>query len=62
MKNKVSYVLNELDNMNEFEHISFTDQVNYMYEYVKFMDIVGRPILSQVVDQFLNVLEKKRRG
>ena len=34
MKNKVSYVLNELDNMNEFEHISFTDQVNYMYEYV----------------------------
>ena len=59
MKNKVSYVLNELDNMNEFEHISFTDQVNYMYEYVKFMDIAGRPILSQVVDQFLNVLEKK---
>lgn len=52
-------VLNELDNMNEFEHISFTDQVNYMYEYVKFMDIAGRPILSQVVDQFLNVLEKK---
>lgn len=48
MKNKVSYVLNELDNMNEFEHISFTDQVNYMYEYVKFMDIAGRPILSQV--------------
>ena len=35
MKNKVSYVLNELDNMNEFEHISFTDQVNYMYEYSK---------------------------
>lgn len=59
MKNKVSYVLNELDNINEFEHISFTDQVNYMYEYVKFMDIAGRPILSQVVDQFLNVLEKK---
>lgn len=59
MKNKVSYVLNELDNMNKFEHISFKDQVNYMYEYVKFMDIAGRPILSQVVDQFWNVLEKE---
>ena len=35
-------------------------KVNYMYEYVKFMDIAGRPILSQVVDQFLNVLEKKK--
>lgn len=62
MKNKVSYVLNELDNMNKFEHISFKDQVNYMYEYVKFMDIAGRPILSQVVDQFWNVLEKKEGG
>lgn len=59
MKNKVSYVLNKLDNMNKFEDISFKDQVNYMYEYVKFMDIAGRPILSQVVDQFWNVLEKK---
>lgn len=62
MKNKVSYVLNELDNMNKFEHISFKDQVNYMYEYVKFMDIAGRPLLSQVVDQFWNVLEKKEGG
>lgn len=63
MKKKVSYVLNELDNnMNKFEHISFKDQVNYMYEYVKFMDIAGRPILSQVVDQFWNVLEKKEGG
>lgn len=35
MKNKVSYVLNELDNMNEFEHISFTDQVNYIRKIFK---------------------------
>ena len=62
MKNKVHYVLSELNNMNKFEQISFKDQVNYMYEYVKFMDIAGRPILSQVVDQFWNALEKKENS
>lgn len=61
MKNKVNYVLNQLGNMKNFEKISFRNQVNYMYEYVKFMDIAGRPILSQVVDIFWNILEKKEK-
>ena len=59
MKNKVRYILNKLDYMNKFEDISFKDQVNYMYEYVRFMDISGRPILSKVVEQFWGALEKK---
>lgn len=58
MKKKVSFVLGELEHMNGFEELSFQNQVNYMYEYVMFMDISGRPILSQIANKFWEALEK----
>lgn len=56
MKNKVNFVLRNLDNMNKFEDLSMQEQVDYMYEYVKLLDIAGRPILSQVANKFWNIL------
>lgn len=58
MKEKVSLVLRNLEDMNGFEGLAFQDQINYMYEYVMFMDISGRPILSQIVDEFWQALDK----
>lgn len=62
MKSRVSCVLNELEHVGKFEDIAFEAQVNYMYEYVRFMDISGRPLLSQVVNQFWDALEKNEDG
>ncbi len=58
LKNRVDYVLREVEKMYKFEELSFMEQVNFMYEYVKFMDISGRPISSTVADLFWDTLEK----
>lgn len=58
MKNKVKFILDKLEYLNKFEDVIFEEQVNYMYEYVKLLEIAGRPILAQVVNQFWEVLVK----
>ena len=59
IKSKVNALLNEIDVMYKFDETTIEKQLDFMYEYVKLMDISGRPILLQVVEQFWNVLEKK---
>ena len=56
MKNRVSYVLYELDRTEVLEKASWQEKVDYMYEYTKFLDIAGRPILSQISEEFWKTL------
>ena len=56
MKNRVSYVLYELDRTDVLEKASWQEKVDYMYEYTKFLDIAGRPILSQISEEFWKTL------
>ncbi len=56
MKNRVSYVLYELDRADMLEKASWQEKVVYMYEYTKFLDIVGRPILCQIAEEFWKIL------
>lgn len=56
MKNRVSYVLYELDRTDVLENASWQEKVDYIYEYTKFLDIVGRPILSQISEEFWKTL------
>ena len=52
MKGRVSQVLYKLDRTEELEEASWQEKVDYMYEYTKFLDIAGRPILSQISEEF----------
>lgn len=58
MKNRVSYILNELDRTDVLEKASWQEQVAYMYEYTKFLDIAGRPILFQITEKFWKILKE----
>ena len=59
MKNRVSYVLYELDRTDVLEKASWQEKVDYMYEYTKFLDIAGRPILSQISEEFWKTLTER---
>lgn len=59
MKYKVDRVLDELNEeryffrrKEKFEDIAFELKVDYMYEYVRFLNIVGRPIIAQTTKMF----------
>lgn len=56
MKNRVSYVLYELDRTDMLEKASWQEKVAYMYEYTKFLDIAGRPILPEIAEEFWKIL------
>lgn len=56
MKGRVSYVLNILDRKEGLEEASWEKKVAYMYEYTKFLDIAGRPILFQIAEKFWKIL------
>lgn len=56
MKYRVSYVLYELDRTDMLEKVSWQEKVAYMYEYTKFLDIAGRPILPQIAEEFWKIL------
>lgn len=56
MKSKTSYVLRELDCLIKFDDIEIQSKINYMFEYVKLLNISGRPILLQVVKKYWEVL------
>lgn len=65
MKYKVNKVLEELENKRYFFReteklgdTSYSIQIEYMYEYVKFLNIAGRPIILQTVEKFWNILDK----
>ena len=58
MKNRVSYVLYELDGMDVLEKASWQEKVAYMYEYTKFLDIADRPILPQIAEEFWKILSE----
>ena len=56
MKNRVAYILYELEGMDVLGNASWQEKVVYMYEYTKFLDITGRPILSQIAEEFWAIL------
>lgn len=56
IKKKVSHVLDRLDFLHGFEELSFKEQLDYMYEHVKFFDMGGRPLQPQTADLFYNIL------
>lgn len=58
MKGRVSYVLYKLDRTEGLEEASWDEKVVYMYEYTKFLDIAGRPILPQIAEEFWKILAK----
>lgn len=67
MKYKVNRVLEKLDDKWDFftkkeklEDISFSMQIEYMYEYVKFLNIVGRPIILERAEKFWDILENSK--
>ena len=67
MKYKVNRVLEELDDEWDFfakkeklVDISFSMQIEYMYEYVKLLNIVGRPIILETAEKFWDILENSK--
>lgn len=67
MKYKVNRVLEELDDEWDFfakkeklVDISFSMQIEYMYEYVKFLNTVGRPIILETAEKFWDILENSK--
>ena len=57
LKSKTSYMIDHFDPLGKIDKLSYPAQVDYMYEYVKFLDIAGRPILSQTAECFWSLLE-----
>lgn len=56
MKKRAAYVLRELEDESLFEKGTLEEQIVYMYEFVRFADITGRPILFQTADTFWTIL------
>lgn len=59
MKYKVQYVIDTFEYMDGLEKLALEEQINYIYEFVRFMDIAGRPLLMQYVNKFWNILESR---
>lgn len=60
MKNKVSHLLPKFEYLDKLDNSPHTDQISYMYEYVILMNTCGRPITSNTVYKFWNILENLR--
>ncbi len=65
MKFKVNHILDELvatethfQETEKLEKVSHNVQIDYMFEYVKFLNIVGRPIILNTVEKFWSILDK----
>lgn len=65
MKGKVKYILDRIPEevdffgqKEKFDTISSDKQLEYMYEHVRFLNIVGHPITLQTVEKFWLALEK----
>lgn len=57
MKYKVQYVIRYFEDMAELASLTMEGRLNYIYEYVRFMDLSGRPILMQYAEKFWDILE-----
>ena len=64
-KRRVNRILEELieeefffQKKEKFEDLSLDIQLEYMYEYLKFLNIAGRPIILQTVQKFWKILDK----
>lgn len=42
--------------MDDLESLPYEEQLNYIYEFVRFMDIAGRPLLFQYVERFWKIV------
>ena len=62
MKYKVQYVIRYFEDMAGLASLTMEGRLNYIYEYVRFMDLSGRPILMQYAEKFWDILELDRRG
>lgn len=47
MKKRVNHILLELERNHNYNDGSDEEQISYIFEYLKFIDIVGRPLLSE---------------
>lgn len=57
LKKRVSHVMGQLEFMKGIEKVSQQEQLDYMFEHVKFFDLGGRPLLSQTVELFYKMLQ-----
>ena len=57
MKEKAQCILIESSDYNEIFDVEYKEQLNYMYEYVRFMEIIGRPLISETVDNYWKILK-----
>ncbi len=57
MKSKASYILDIIENNSQLKRSNKDDQLDFIYEYLRFSDIAGRPILAQTVEMFWNILK-----
>lgn len=56
LKKKTAYMLYDLEMLAGFDKIPFSEQLDYMFEYVKLFDIAGRPLLAQTAALFWRIL------
>lgn len=65
IKLKANAILNQLLEEYSFldkeklEDLSIDKQIEYMYEYLSFLDIVGRPIISNTAYKYWKILDNK---
>lgn len=65
IKLKANAILNQLSEEYSFldkeklEDLSIDKQIEYMYEYLSFLDIVGRPIISNTAYKYWKILNNK---
>jgi len=65
IKLKANAILNQLLEEYSFldkeklENLSIDKQIDYMYEYLSFLDIVGRPIISNTAYKYWEILNNK---
>ena len=57
LKKRVSHAMSQLEVVNGIEKVSPQEQLDYMYEHVKFFDLGGRPLISQTVELFCKTLQ-----
>ena len=56
VKKKVDFVIDRLGMLHEFDKVPFKDQIEYIYEHVRFFDLGGRPLHPRTATLFLKIL------
>lgn len=58
MKSKVKIILGELEIPGNINEYSDEEQISYIYQYLKFSDIAGRPLLLQITSRIFDIINK----